>query len=197
MRDPFILKDGDYWYLTGTMCENSETPPGGVPLYKSKDLKTWTYIGLMAVRPDDSQNKWYQRRFWAPEIFQRNGKYYITVNCCKATPDWSDHGILICEADNIEGPYKILNDGKPLALGNDAHLFCDDDGKVYLYASDIWAAEIDLGTMMFLTSRKNIIKPVKGSAAWNGQREGVGFEGPYVVKRDNILYVLFYLGARV
>ncbi|MBP5780786.1 MAG: family 43 glycosylhydrolase, partial [Clostridia bacterium] len=73
-----------------------------------------------------SENKWYQERFWAPELFALNGRYYITVNCC--LNDGSNHGMLLAAADNIEGPYTVITDDRPIAYGNDAHLFVDDDG---------------------------------------------------------------------
>ena len=88
LRDPFILKEGKYWYMTGTMSPYGIVDgqhPEGVPLYRSSDLKKWVFVGTMVARPDDSENKWYQERYWAPELFALNGKYYITVNrACQA-----------------------------------------------------------------------------------------------------------------
>ncbi len=197
LRDPFILKEADIWYITGTMYpyglqkenkDNIKTP--GVPLYKSNDLKTWEFVGIMINSPENTdKDKWYQDRFWAPEIFHHNGKFYLTVNCCAL--DGSGHGMLFAESENIEGPYNVMNESKPAFYGNDAHLFVDDDGKTYLYGSDIWGVQIDLSNLKTTGTRKNPIKPISGSDEWNGKREGVGIEGPYVLKRNNT-YFMFY-----
>ncbi len=197
LRDPFILKEGQYWYMTGTMSPYGIVDgrhPEGVPLYRSRDLKKWDFLGIMVARPDDSENKWYQERFWAPELFALNGRYYITVNCC--LNDGSNHGMLLAAADNIEGPYTVITDDRPIAYGNDAHLFVDDDGKTYLFCSGIMGAEIDLGTGELKTQLKTLFSPVKGSYAWNGERRGVGFEGPYVIKHGDMYYMFYSTWAR-
>jgi GH43 family beta-xylosidase len=183
--------------MTGTMSPYGIVDgrhPQGVPLYRSSDLKKWVFLGIMVARPDDSENKWYQERFWAPELFALNGKYYITVNCC--LNDGSNHGMLLAAADNIEGPYTVLTDDKPLAYGNDAHLFADSDGKTYLFCSGICGAEIDLEKGELKTELKTLFGPVKGSYEWNGERSGVGFEGPYVIKQGDTYYMFYSTWAR-
>lgn len=202
LRDPFILKDGDMWYLTGTMYpyglakENSEhVKVPGVPLYKSSDLRNWEFVGLMVSSPTDKEkDKWYQDRFWAPEIFYHNGKYYLTVNCCEL--DGSDHGMLFAISDSIEGPYTVMNEKESTFHGNDAHLFVDDNGRTYLYGSDIWGVEIDLTNLKTLSNKYNPVLPIKGSTAWNGKRSKVGLEGPYVLKRNNVYYLFYSTWAR-
>ena len=199
VRDPFILKVDNIWYMTGTlppygMEENQADRTKGVPLYKSADLLHWEFIDYIVKTPDQSENKWYSERFWAPELFAHNGKYYVTVNCCAL--DGSNHGFLFAVADSIEGPYTIMNPSAPLALGNDAHLFADDDGQIYLFASGIWMAKFDLENLQFLSSAKQIITPIPNSDAWNAERPNVGFEGPYVLKHEGRYYCFYSTWAR-
>ena len=187
VRDPFILKVGDVWYMTGTLPPYGDRPneadrSKGVPLYKSEDLREWTFIDYIVKRPAESEGKWYCDRFWAPEIFAYNGKYYVTVNCCRA--DTSNHGFLFAVSDKIEGPYTVMNESAPLVINNDAHLFRDDDGQVYLFGSGIWMAKIDLENLELLSSPQYIISPVPNSDAWNAERPRVAFEGPYVLKHE-------------
>lgn len=156
---------------------------------------TWEYVGLMVESPKENETeKWYQERFWAPEIFHHNGKFYITVNCC--APDGSEHGMLFAVSDSIEGPYDVMNKDKPVFYGNDAHLFVDDDGKTYIYGSDIWGAQIDLTNLSIIEKQKTLIQPIEGSDAWNGKRNGVGLEGPYVLKRDGTYYMFYSTWSR-
>ncbi len=199
VRDPFILRVDDAWYMTGTlppygMEENQADRTKGVPLYRSTDLLHWDFIDYIVKTPDQSENKWYSERFWAPELFAHNGKYYVTVNC--SALDGSNHGFLFAVADSIEGPYTIMNPNAPLALGNDAHLFADDDGQIYLFASGIWMAKFDLENLQFLSSVKQIISPIPDSDAWNAERPNVGFEGPYVLKHEGRYYCFYSTWAR-
>ncbi len=198
LRDPFILKVGDKWYMTGTMPPyypaDEANRTKGMPLYVSEDLKTWSFVDIIIKTPAESEGKWYSERFWAPEIFQHNGKFYATVNCCRV--DLTDHGMLFAVADNIEGPYTLLNPDAPLVLSNDAHLFVDDDGRTYLFGSGNWHAEIDLETLTLLSEPIYNVVPVAGSTDWNGERKGVGFEGPYVLKRNGMYYMFYSTWGR-
>ena len=199
VRDPFILKVENTWYMTGTlppygMAENQADRTKGVPLYKSSDLLQWEFVDYIVKTPDQSENRWYSERFWAPELFAHNGKYYVTVNC--SALDGSNHGFLFAVSDSIEGPYTIMNPNAPVALGNDAHLFADDDGQIYLFASGIWMAKFDLENLNFLSSVKQIIAPIPNSDAWNAERPGVGFEGPYVLKHQGRYYCFYSTWAR-
>ena len=207
LRDPFILKHGDFWYLTGTMypyCESdcgSTDPTPGVPLYKTQDFKNWQFEGLILSRPDPALDKWYQKYFWAPEIFCYNGKFYLTVNCSKKghydnCGNDSLQGVLVAVAEDICGPYTVLTDQEPLFYGNDAHLFADDDGKTYIFATGIVGAEIDLESMELKTPLTQIIAPVPNSDAWNAQRDGVGLEGPFVCKVDGVYYMFYSTWSR-
>ncbi len=198
LRDPFILKVGDVWYMTGTLSPYYPADEAhrtkGMPLYKSEDLINWTFVDHIIETPPESEGKWYSERFWAPEIFHHNGKFYATVNCCAV--DTSNHGMLFAVADNIEGPYTILNPDAPLVLSNDAHLFVDDDGRTYLFGSGNWHAEIDLADLTLLSEPQFRVVPIEGSDAWNGARQGVGYEGPYVLKRNGTYYMFYSTWAR-
>ncbi len=198
LRDPFILRVGDKWYMTGTLSPYYPAPESnrtkGMPLYVSEDLENWTFIDHIIKTPAEAEGKWYSERFWAPELFHHNGKFYATVNCC--LPDGSNHGMLFAVADKVEGPYTIMNPDAPLVLSNDAHLFVDDDGRTYLFGSGNWYAEIDLADLTLLSEPNYVVVPVKGSDAWNGERPRVGFEGPYVLKRDGTYYMFYSTWAR-
>ena len=67
LGDPFImLHDGTY-YAYGTHADD------GIEVYTSDDLKTWKYKGMALQKKD----VWADRWFWAPEVYEVNGKFYI------------------------------------------------------------------------------------------------------------------------
>ena len=80
MRDPYIWKDGDKWYLTiGYGIEDNETQKGAVLLYSSEDLINWEYIHPLFVgKPDidDSGIFWEMPIFWE---FEKD-EYILLVN---------------------------------------------------------------------------------------------------------------------
>lgn len=198
LRDPFILKVGDVWYMTGTLppygLADEAHRTKGVPLYVSSDLVHWSFVDYILHTPAEAEGKWYSERFWAPELFLHNGVYYLTVNCCR--PDGGNHGMLVASAPDVTGPYTILTPDEPLRLGNDAHFFVDDDGQVYLFGSDIWGQRIDLDRMEFIGERFTPASPVPDSDAWNAVRAGVGFEGPYLYKTGGVYYLFYSTWAR-
>jgi beta-xylosidase len=168
IRDCQVLKDGDWWYMTGTSYphwEREETNGKlnkGVVLYRSKNILDWEFVKYIIERGDSS--KWYYRRFWAPEIQKIKGKYYATFNCSNPKAGFPGQHIGYAVADKIEGPYTIITEDKPLANGNDLTFFEDTDGKVYAFWNrgrefGIGFAEIDLLNGVFKATPQSAIQP--------------------------------------
>jgi xylan 1,4-beta-xylosidase len=194
LRDCQVLKDGDYWYMTGTSFPHwarQETDGNlneGVVLYRSKNLTDWEFVKWVVERGDST--KWYYRRFWAPEIQKIKGKYYATFNCNNDltghTGQWFGYAV----ADLIEGPYKIVTEQKPLGNGNDLTFFEDTDGKVWAFWNrgrefGIGFAQIDLENGKFVTEPKSAIQPAKVDYETNDKGEIVkvpGYDGRPVSK---------------
>ncbi len=193
LRDPYILKVEDTYYLTGTQPDHGYNT-GGTTIWKSKNLKDWTYVCNPIVQPDVSEGKWYCYRFWAPEIFEHNGKYYYAVACTMA--DKNTTGMALLVADDIEGPYTMLTEETYLVPGIDATFYKEEDGRVYMYWSHngMNVCEIDLNTGRLIGETIKCLTAVPGdnfaSSSWSG------VEGPYVVKRDGIYYLFFSVYAR-
>lgn len=76
---------------------------------------------------------------WAPTAIEKNGKYYLVFAVNDIQSDSEHGGLEIAVSDKPEGPFerftektlvdKFINGAQPI----DAHLFKDDDGKIYLY----------------------------------------------------------------
>jgi beta-xylosidase len=222
LRDCQVLRDGDWWYLTGTSYPHwarQETDGNlnkGVVLYKSKDLQNWQFVDYVVKRPEIS--KWYHRRFWAPEIQKIGGKYYALFNCRNDSLGFVGQYSGYAVADNIEGPYKVATEEKPLCDGNDLTFFEDTDGKVWAFWNrgrefGIGFAQIELQTATFLTEPKTAIQPAKVDYEYDVKGEivkvpgydgrpipkvakyydwdAIGIEGAYVIKHEETYY-LFY-----
>ena len=139
VRDTVMAVGGDgNYYMTGSTGENIWAFSDGVELWRSPDLKTWTYLGLVwSLDRDATWEKQTRtmhdkpvRAIWAPELHYLRGNYYI---CLSMAP--GGVGLLKSSTGRPEGPYINALTGpdkdKPLVNGIDATLFEDDDGKVY------------------------------------------------------------------
>jgi xylan 1,4-beta-xylosidase len=136
VRDTIITLGGDgNYYMTGSTGENIWAFNDGVELWRSSDLKQWSYMGLVwSLDRDASWEKQTRlmhdkpvRAIWAPEIHYIRHNYYI---CLSMAP--GGIALLKSSTGKPEGPYiNALASDEPLATGIDATLFEDDDGKVY------------------------------------------------------------------
>jgi beta-xylosidase len=144
MRDTDIILGGDgNYYLTGSTGDDIWRYNDGIELWKSPDLKTWTYLGLVwSIEKDGGWEKLWRnhrgptRAIWAPEIRYIHKNYYLTFGMPPGGMT-----ILKSTTGRPEGPYVHATDpNKPLVGGIgptkdsfliDPTLFEDDDGKVY------------------------------------------------------------------
>lgn len=134
--DPYILDDGNgtyYMYGTGGGAVD------GFSAYSSTDLVNWKPEGQ--VYTGNTESSWTEKWFWAPEVYKRNGKYYIFFSAqWKENPTHEEENFMIgvAVADNPTGPFTelhdrpIFNPGYPII---DANVLFDKSGKTYLYYS--------------------------------------------------------------
>jgi xylan 1,4-beta-xylosidase len=139
IRDTVICLGGDgNYYMTGSTGDDIWVFNDGVELWRSLDLKTWEYLGLVwDVKKDGTWEK--EPRdlhgkptvtVWAPEI-----RYLKKLNTYVICLSMAPGGISLLKSTTgkPQGPYvNTAPGGKPLRSGGiDATIFEDDDGKVY------------------------------------------------------------------
>lgn len=134
--DPYILRasDGKYYiYGTGAGAGN------GFVTYSSSDLINWKREGQVYF--DNNKNGWGEHSYWAPEVYERNGKYYMFYSAqWKVNPsnELENFKIGVAVADEPTGPFidmhnrPVFDPGYPII---DANVFFAENGKVYLYYS--------------------------------------------------------------
>lgn len=170
LRDCQVLREGDFWYMTGTSWphwsrqEQGDTLNPGVALYRSTDLSSWEFVSYIVPRP--GPDSWYYNRFWAPEIQKIQGKFYVLFNCRNDSLGFVGQHPGYGVSDQIEGPYDIITRDAPLTNGNDLTFFEDTDGKVWAFWNQgrefgIGFAQIDLATGSFLTEPISAIRPAE------------------------------------
>ncbi|MDR0698953.1 MAG: glycoside hydrolase family 43 protein [Tannerella sp.] len=178
LADPFILTYENKYYAYGT------SSPDGIVVYTSDDLEYWTKNPVLALHKD---NSYAERRFWAPEVYYVNGKFYMYYS--------ADEHICVATGDSPLGPFKQdrhepMMDEKAI----DNSLFIDDDGKAYLFfvrftdGNAVWVAELndDLKTLKMETLHLCL----HVSQDWENIMARVN-EGPFVIKRNGIYYMTY------
>lgn len=77
MRDQYVWKEGDIWYMViGYGIEEADNPHGALLLYKSSDLKKWNFIHLLFEgnpKIDDTGI------FWEMPVFKKIGDKYVLL----------------------------------------------------------------------------------------------------------------------
>lgn len=132
--DPYILKASDgkfYMYGTGGVKD-------GFQASVSTDLVHWENLGR--IYQGNTADSWTVANFWAPEVYEINGKYYMLFSADwkhNPTNEGENFRIGVAVSDSPAGPFKELMDrpifdpGYPII---DANLYFEE-GKVYLYYS--------------------------------------------------------------
>lgn len=134
--DPFILQASDgKFYMYGTT-----EGVNGFKAYSSDNFSDWKDEGI--IYEGATPESWTVDCFWAPEVYERNGKYYLWYSANWKNNPTNEEEIFrigVAVADKPTGPFIEMNGGPVFDPGYpviDANLYFDDDnGKVYLYYS--------------------------------------------------------------
>ena len=134
--DPEARYFGGRYYIYVTKSFTSYNEQMNIDCFSSEDLIHWEKHPDII---DMSGYKYVHRAVWAPTAIEKDGKYYLIFASNDIQSDDEIGGLEIAVSDSPSGPFKNLT-GKSLidrfinyAQPIDAHLFKDDDGKIYLY----------------------------------------------------------------
>jgi xylan 1,4-beta-xylosidase len=186
--DPSMTRVGDDYYLvTSTFAYFP-----GIPVFRSRDLVSWTQIGNVIDRPSqlsfDSLGM--SRGVFAPTIQHKDGTFYVLNTCVDCG------GNFVVTATNPAGPWS-----EPTWLrgigGIDPSLFFDDDGKTYILNNDapvgtplyeghraIWIQEFDLAALRPIGPRSVII-----NGGVDLSTKPIWIEGPHIFKHEGKYYL--------
>lgn len=105
IRDPFVLKEGDTYYLYGTRAKDFGKKVSGFDVYKSKDL-----INFSEPKVCFNSEKWNMNREvnWAPEVHKYNNSYYMFATFTKEN---GLRGVYILKSDSPEGEFSPHSKG--------------------------------------------------------------------------------------
>ena len=150
--------------------------------YSSNDLTNWQDEGLIFDLYPDSP--WAQNNGWAPAVVFRNNKYYFYYT--------AETKIGVAVGNSPIGPFTDI--GVPL-IGTDpytddiidADVFVDDDGQAYIYYGGSGKSR-----MVVRKLNADMVSLATGPTDITPQNYT---EGPYMVKRKGIYYMMYSNGS--
>ena len=179
--DPDVLYYKGTYYLYAT----SSSLPVGYEVYVSKDLVNWEYGGIV-MGEIWGMKRWY----WAPDIMERNGKFYMLVSV-------NEH-LGIATANSPLGPF-IPEPHYLFEKSIDGHYFIDEDGSVYIFyvswrpgkSYALYGLRMETDCITPIPSTDTLV--ISAAEEWETQKAPVA-EAPYVLKHKG-KYYLTYSGS--
>jgi beta-xylosidase len=206
--DPFVLRTADRYIAFGT----GRKVGGHVfEVLASPDLVHWESLGGALEQLPPALTERLGDNYWAPEVVEAEGRWWMYYS---VGVEDTAHSVRVAVADEPTGPYVDcgvdLTPDERFAI--DPHPFQDADGTWYLfYARDVLEGP-RVGTMLavdVLTSMterqgrpRSVLTPSGDWQIFRRGRQMYGqvydwhtLEGPFVVRRGEGDYVLFYSGG--
>ena len=187
--DPSIIRVGSDYWATAT---SSEWAPH-FPILHSNDLVNWQITGHVFERSP----VWASGSFWAPEIAQNGGKFFVyyaarqaannRLAVAVATADhpagpYTDHGILIAQEAGSIDPVPFT-DAKGVRW-----LLWKEDGNSRKLPTLIWRQRLRADGLALEGEKQEILR---NDSPW----EGAVVEGPFVLRHGDYYYVFYSGGA--
>ncbi len=172
LADPAVIRHEGVYYLYAT---GEVRGANGTRVYTSTNLVDWKR-GPVVFEPG-------QPNVWAPDVWRDpgSGRFYLYYTVSET--------VGVAEAAGPLGPFRSVRKFFDQAI--DAHLFRDDDGKLYLYYVQFPGFHISVQPMASPTepagSPKEVLHP---EADWE-KRAGHVTEGPWIIKRQKRYYLLY------
>jgi len=208
VHDPSIAKDGDTWYLFGTVVGRARE--GELSIRCSQDLHVWKRCGYVFDKIPDWIRKEspVTKELWAPDISYFNGEYHLyyafsafgknTSGIALLTnktldpksPDfhWTDRGLVL--RSRVEDDYNAI----------DPNLVLDEKGQAWLSFGSFWTGikmrRIDPKTGLLssedttlysLAKRKRPDDPPPNPPGLPGNWQAI--EAPFTVRHGDFYYL--------
>lgn len=172
LADPYILRDGDFYYAYGTHDVNN-----GFHAFKSHDLYTWEDVGLALEKKNTSASG----NFWAPEVYKIGDTYYMYYAANK--------NLYVAKSDSPEGPFVQLGTMTLYRNGIDPHLYIEGEKKYLFFVNtsgkySVWMGELNDD---LLTMKEETIHECLFPQGWEKSVN----EGPFMYKYGNTYYLTY------
>ncbi|MDR0388155.1 MAG: glycoside hydrolase family 43 protein [Treponema sp.] len=191
IRDPFIFREGNVYYLFGSTDKDIWCSPGvGFDMYKSEGNLTEFEGPFPVFRPP--AGFWSETNFWAPEVYRYRGEYYMFATF---KPKHGRRGTAVLKSPSLSELFTPWSEG-PVTPAEweclDGTLYVDGGGKPWMIFCHEWQQVVD-GEICLLPLRDDL-KAAAGKpellfraseAPWSGSLKNKAVSG-YVTDGPNI-----------
>lgn len=206
IRDPFVLKTEEGYYLYGTRAADFGKRTGGFDVYCSAGLTDWSEPHMCFDSAAFGLNGDVN---WAPEVHAYEGAYYMFATFTQAN---GLRGTYVLKADSPLGPFAPHSDGAVTPEGwecLDGTLYISRRGEPYLVFCHEHTQVID-GTICFIQLNSTLTRAVgepklifRGSSPDWADRKPAGehyiTDGPFLFRsKGDALFLLWstFIGGR-
>lgn len=145
IRDPFILLEGDTYYMYGTVAMDR----AGYGCYTSSDLKTW-YGPFCVFDAQANENFDGVGDYWAAECHKYGDSFYLFASYRSGTTGY--RGTSVFKSASPLGPFVEISDGHITPHGTDSidgTLYIEDGVPYMVYVEEHTSAPDHIGGIAY------------------------------------------------
>ena len=198
VHDPVVAKQGDTYYLYNT--------GRGIAVHSSKDLKNWEREpAVFSEKPEwtDEVVPGFENHIWAPDIFEKDGKYYLYYSVSSFGKNTSAIGVATNSTLDPDDPnYKWEDQGivvrsvpnRDMWNAIDPNIIEDENGTAWMAFGSFWDGLKMVKLSEDLTS---VEKPEEWHTIARRERSfdlpdadagDAALEAPFIFKKDGYYY---------
>ena len=142
ISDPSILAYDGKYYMASFVCNGSANAEKGYEIYVSENLYDWSEP-IRAFDAESCDNAAFDgyKNFWAPEIFEYKGKFYIFATYRSRTTE--HRGCAVFRSDRPDGKYELITNGHLTPSDWDCidnSLYVDENGDPWMIFVHEWTS---------------------------------------------------------
>jgi len=199
VHDPVMARQGDAYYVFST--------GPGITIYQSSDLEHWKWIG----RAFETEPEWARRtvpgfngHLWAPEIFEKDGRYFLYYSVSAFGKNTSAIGVTVNETLDPNSPgYRWIDQGLVLQSvphrddwnAIDPAIVEDEDGTPWMSFGSFWGGiklvRLDPGLVRLAEPQEwhSLARRPRNPATPDDVAGDGAIEAPYVFRKNGWYYL--------
>lgn len=203
IRDPYILKYENQYYLYGTRAKSTWGPMDGFDCYVGKDLENWNGPYEIFKKTDDF---WANQNYWAPECYYHQGHFYLVTTLGASDRKKAVH---LLKSTQPTGPFTYVTQLTPFGQECIDGTIYQKDNRSYLVYShtfedspkgdmcalelaDNWESPLGEPFKLFSADEANWANPIPFAKSEFGLDGDIYFsDGPSLFEKDGQLLMLW------
>jgi arabinan endo-1,5-alpha-L-arabinosidase len=199
VHDPVMIREGDTYYVFST--------GPGITIYASTNLREWQWMG----RAFEGEPHWarsvaagFRGHLWAPDIFEKDGRFYLYYSVSAFGKNTSGIGVTVSETLDPSSPeYEWVDQGIVLqSVPNRDHwnaidpaIVEDEDGTPWMSFGSFWEGiklvRLDPGLVRVAEPQEwySLAKRPRNPASADDDPGDGAIEAPFIFRKNGWYYL--------